>query len=286
MKPLLLVILICTILQSNAQTANDEQVFTVNTSSLQSFRLHNLNGPVYVQGIEGNVATLKVRRKLKSFSARRLEEARKSIIFDSITVNDNVYFFVKHPDQDFEIDENGFGHYNSCCNRNNDNKYVKVHHEFEVDLQLPKQLALQVSTRRKVLQIKDISGDLIAKTHHNDLFAENLGGNVKLKAHHGDIKVSFVQNPTDACSYSTHHGDITVEFRQGLAADVFLKSHHGDFFTDFDWTSQPVAVVKNELKKGTKYVVNARTAVQIGGGGPEQEFKTWHGDIYLLNAGQ
>ena len=286
MKPLLILLMACIVLHVGGQTANDDQVFTINTAGLQSFHLHNMNGPVTVHGIEGNVATLKVRRKLKSFSAGRLEEARTSITFDSITVGKNVYFFMKHPDKDFEIDENGYGHYNSCCNQRIDKNQVKVKYEFEIDVQVPKQLALHVSTHRKALKIRGINGDLFAKAHHNNLFADDLGGNVQLKAHHGDIKASFVRNPTAACSYSTHHGDISIEFREALAANVFLKSHHGDFFTDFDWTTQPVAVVENELKNGTRYVVNAKTSIRIGGGGPDQEFKTWHGDIYLLKAGQ
>ncbi|MCG8320284.1 MAG: DUF4097 family beta strand repeat-containing protein [Cytophagales bacterium] len=285
-SPLLLLILTCFALHANGQKAIDEQVFTVNTSTLQSLHLHNMNGPVSVKGVEGKVASLKIKRSLESISNDRLEEAKGSITFDSITVDDKMYFFMKHPDINFEIDENGFGHYNSCCNRNNDRKHVKVKYEFEIELQLPKQLDLQVSTHRKPLKIKDIDGNLMAKNHHNDLLAENLGGKAELQTHHGDIKASFVQNPSDACSYATHHGDITIEFRPSLAANVYLKSHHGEFFTDFDWTPQPVALVKNDVEKGTKYVVNARTAIQIGGGGPEQKFKTWHGDIYLLKAKQ
>ena len=191
---------------------------------------------------------------------------------------------MKHPDLNFEIDESGFGYYNSCCDRKNNRKQVKVKYEFEIELLIPRQLELHVSTHRKTLKIQEIEGKLVAKNHHDDLFAENLGGIVKLKTHHGDIKAFFIRNPTGSCSYSTHHGNITVGFPAELRADVYLKSHHGDFFTDFDWTSQPVAVVKNKSQKGTKYIVNARTAIQIGGGGPQHEFRTWHGDIFLVKA--
>ena len=287
MKTLLLLITVWAVLNVNGQTLNDQQVFRINTSGLQSFRLYNMNGPVNIQGVDGNEAILKVSRKLTSLSAARIEEMKASITYDSITVDDKVYFFMKHPDVDFEIDEYGNGHYNSCCDRKRDRNYVKVKYEFEIDLQVPKQMELHVSTHRKALKIKGISGNLVAKNHHNDLFAEDLSGkNVKLRTHHGDIKASFIQNPTEACSYATHHGDIRVEFRRGLAVNVLLKSHHGDFFTDFDWTPQALAVAQDKSKNGTKYVVNDRTAVRIGAGGPEQSFKTWHGDIYLIRGGQ
>ena len=286
MKSLLILVLACTVFYANGQAVEDEQVFTLNTTSLKSFNLHNMNGAVNVKGVEGNTATLKIRRRLESFSRDRLEEARESIAFDSLVIDNNVYFFTKHPDLNFEIDESGIGHYNSCCNRSNNRKKAKVKYEFEIELLIPRQLKLHVSTHRKTLRIQEIQGKLVAKNHHDDLFAENLGGNVKLKAHHGDIKASFIRNPTGPCSYFTHHGNITIGFPEELRADIYLKSHHGEFFTDFDWTSQPVAVVKNESEKGTKYMVNARTAIQVGGGGPQMEFRTWHGDIYLVKAGQ
>ena len=286
MKSLLILTMTCTVLLANGQVFNDEQVFTVTTSSLRSFHLNNMNGPVNVQGIDGNVATLRIKRKLESFSPKRLEEAKATVTFDSVMTDGMVYFFMKHPDVDFKIDENGIGHYNSCCNRDKERSHFKIKYEFEIDLQIPKQMELRVTTHRKALKIKDINGDLVAKNHHNDLFAENLGGSVTLKAHHGDITASFIRNPSDACSYSTHHGDIRIRFRESLTADIFLKSHHGEFFTDFDWTPQAVAVVENRSEKGTRYIVNEKTGIQIGGGGIRHDFKTWHGDIYLTKYGK
>lgn len=282
----ILMIIVCSLPVAFGQTANDVQEFRINTSNLSSFRLHNMNGAVNVQGIDGKMATLKVKRKLMSASSSRIEEAKESITFDSVRIDDRIYFFMSHPDQNFEIDEQGDGQYNSCCNRSNDRYYVKVNYEFEIDLQVPKQMELQVSTHRKNLTVKDIHGNLVAKNHHNNLFAENLGGNVTLRSHHGDIKASFIRNPTEACSYSTHHGDIRIGFQHDLAASVFLKSRKGEFFTDFDWTPEVLAVAKGGSKNGTKYIINNRTAIRIGNGGPEQDFKTWHGDIYLVTANQ
>ena len=156
MKSLLIPIMACAVLLVNGQAVNDQQVFTINTASLQSFRLYNMNGPVNVQGIDGNVATLKIKRKLESFSAASLEEAKTSIVFDSLAADGIIYFFMTHPDVDFTIDEDGFGHYNSCCNRSKDRNRFKTKYEFEIDLQIPRQMELHVSTHRKALKIKDI----------------------------------------------------------------------------------------------------------------------------------
>lgn len=58
-SPLLLLMLACFALHASGQKAIDEQIFTVNTSTLQSLHLYNMNGPVSVKGVEGKVASLK-----------------------------------------------------------------------------------------------------------------------------------------------------------------------------------------------------------------------------------
>ena len=92
----------------------------------------------------------------------------------------------------------------------------------------------------------------------------------------------IISNPDNDCQYESHHGDIRVAFQKNLSAEVFLKSHHGEFFTEFDWQPRASAITEKSNGKSTRYVVNDRTAVSIGSGGPELSFATWHGDIYLL----
>lgn len=265
-----------------SQSHSDKQEYTIDTKNLDVFHLYNRTGNVTVKGVDGQVATLKVTRRLSTSSSRRLEEAKSEIKLDSIVENNAIYFFVKSNDQTFQIDRDGYGTYNSCCNSGWRDGDREVEHEFTIELQIPRKLELVVSTHRKDLEIENFDGKLSARTHHNDLIAKNLGGVVKLGSHHGDITANFTKNPSEDCSYQTHHGDIKITYQSGLSSLAYFQSKHGSFYSDFDWSPQAITAVKTNLKNGTKYRMENSTAVKIGSGGLEQKFKTHHGDIYLL----
>ncbi|MEP5610917.1 MAG: DUF4097 family beta strand repeat-containing protein [Cyclobacteriaceae bacterium] len=266
------------------QSYTDRKEFTIDTKNLKAFHLYNKTGNVKVKGIEGQVATMQVTRKLRTSSSKRLEEAKSEIRLDSIVEDNTVYFFVKSNDLTFRIDEDGYGSYNSCCNSSWRDGDREVNHEFTIELEIPKTMELVISTHRKDLEIENFDGKLSARTHHNNLTAKNLGGVVQLSSHHGNIDASFTKNPSADCSYKTHHGDIRITYQSGLSSVAYFKSRHGSFFSDFDWSPETIPVVKTSLKNGTKYKMSNSTAVKIGSGGLEQSFQTWHGDIYLLRS--
>ncbi len=266
--------------KSWGQSIDDEMEFRIPTEGLESFRVHNINGEVTIEGIDGNTAVMKVRRSLKSASSEKLEEAKSTFKMDSLSLNGSLYFFNDVEDRYFKIDEEGKGHYESDWDGSKDDRF-EVKYSFEIDLKIPKDLDLHVTNHRANLTINGINGNLYAKNHHDDLDAVNLGGNAMLRNHHGYIKASFTRNPSGDCTFRTHHGDIRVTLVENLSADVFLKSHHGEFYTAFDWTPSQVSANKKTTKEGTTYYKDDRVAVKIGNGGPEFDFKTWHGDIYI-----
>ncbi len=284
MKSIFLTIALLLFLGSQAQTFTDEKSFTINTDELESFRLHNLDGVVKVTGTTGNVATLNVRRRLKTSSQQRLEEAKDEFFLDSLMDGDHLYFFSNVRDFDFRIDSNGNGYYRSCCNGRDWYDRNDVQYKFEIELRVPNSVKLYVSNHHDQLEIKNFTGELYAKNHHKDLYAEGIAGNGELLNHHGNIEASFIRNPTSDCKYATHHGDIRIAFQEALSADVFLSSHHGDFFTEFDWEPSNMPLVQTDDGRKTKYIVNDQTAVRIGSGGPQLNFKTWHGDIIISQA--
>lgn len=281
MKTISTIILLFLLSMGYGQSHSDTQEFTIDTKDLNAFHLYNRKGKVTVKGTTGQTASMKVRRTLSSSSSSRLEQAKTEIYIDKIEENDAVYYFIKSNDHSFRIDDEGYGYYNSCCDNWRDGDR-EVDHEFEITLEIPKSMNLFVSTHWKDLEIDGIDGDLYARTHHDNLTAKNLGGTVMLRSHHGDITANFTRNPSNNCSYKTHHGDIKISYQNGLSSVAYFQSHHGSFFTEFDWSPQTVPVVKTNLKNGTKYKMSNSTAVKIGTGGPEQTFKTWHGDIYML----
>lgn len=265
------------------QQFEDSGNIKIDMSQINSLALYNHKGDIKVSAGNNNQGTIKYKRKLKSASKQKLEEAKNEIFLDSILHNGELIFFVSAPNRIFEIDTDGQGHYNYKGDNWNDRNRYKVEYEFTFELELPADTKLRVSNHHSGLTVSGIKGALIAKNHHQDLILKNVGSQVSATTHHGDIEVTHSSNPSVDSYYRTHHGNIKVTFQSGFGALVSLKSHHGAFYSDFDWEYQPSQASINTNQKGTKYKIGKDTVVRIGKGGPALDFKTHHGDIYLLN---
>jgi DUF4097 and DUF4098 domain-containing protein YvlB len=107
--------------------------------------------------------------------------------------------------------------------------------------------------------------------------------------YNGEVTVSFTQiDPDKPMSFSTWNGDVDVTFPAMVKTDVKMKSEMGDVYSDFDIQVKeaPQKVVEDEREEGGGYRISFEKAVygSINGGGPEYQFKTYHGDIYIRKA--
>ncbi len=280
-KVYLSLIILWSFFSLNGQSISDKQEMTIDANELKEVRIYNLTGRVSVFGTEDNTIELQANRRLTSSSSRRLSDMKEQVEYKSIIKNGIIYLFIQSPDREFRINEEGQGYYRSIQSSNDASRF-DINYVFDVRLAVPNGLELHVSNHREDLEINDFKGTLFASNHHDDLIANQIGGNANLYTHHGDIEASLTDNPSQNCEYSSHHGDIRVTYQKQLSADVFLKSRHGEFFTEFDWSSGTARVNVESNGQKTKYVINERTAVTIGTGGPDLTFSSWHGDIYIL----
>jgi DUF4097 and DUF4098 domain-containing protein YvlB len=90
-------------------------------------------------------------------------------------------------------------------------------------------------------------------------------------------------------SFSSLNGDIDVTLPGDVKARVKLKTDNGAVYSDFevavDASSRQPVVQENRSGKG-KYRVQFDRAMYalINGGGPEIQFTTFNGNIYLRKA--
>lgn len=285
---LLLLCIAClsTLASCMAQQFKDEATFTVDVSQYDRFHLYNRRGAVTVKAVNGNTATLKVSRSLQAKNKARLEEAKAEMYMDKREKDGDIVFFIQHPELTLEFNDEGFAWYKNrkedSWGWNSDDDYIKA--EYTVVLEIPANTDLTVTTHEHPLKVSGMQGDLIARNHHDGVLVEGQGGSADVHSHHEDIEVFYTKNPTRACHYDTHHGDIRIHYAAGLSADASLYSYHGEFFSDFDWSLLPMTVSTKPGAKGTKYHISGKsgTNIRIGQGGTEQDFKSHHGDIYLL----
>ena len=271
-----------------AQKHEDRRQMKVDLSQFEEIHLYNTSGNVSVTPSMDHSATIEIRRSIEARSNKKLEEAKSSIYFDTTVVDGRLYFFVNNPYSILEIDDDGNAHYNSRENgkwRWSGSSDKKTKFEFTLDITMPVDKHLVVSTHRKDLKVKGHSGVLVAKTHHGSLKVEDVKNLTLARSHHGDIEASYAVVPSIDTDFKTHHGDIQVAFPSSPSAEISMYSHHGDFYTDFEWTSLPLKVKTKKNGRQTKFKYGGDTSIKMGDGKNKMTFKSHHGDMYIMKKG-
>jgi hypothetical protein len=151
--------------------------------------------------------------------------------------------------------------------------------------------------RHSSLQLKCLNGgDIFVDQVDGDIDAENLNGKITLKnvagsvvAHslNGEVTVSLDRiDATKPMSFSTLNGDIDVTLPETLKATVRMKTDHGEIYSDFEVKlDAQTHVLENETGRRPhgRYHLRFDSTLRgtINGGGPEYQFTTFNGQIYI-----
>jgi hypothetical protein len=246
-----------------------------------------MEGGVDVQGVDGNVATLRIKRTLKTSPKDKLKMAKKEIYIDSRRDNGNMYYFIEGPSMNFEIDDEGNGSYNNwnLAQSKSELRHFKISYAFKWEVRIPKHLMIHVYNHKEALTVKNMENKVVVKNHHDGVSLKGMQGDVRASSHHGDVLVSFGRNPRNELICNSHHGDIKIYAKGGFSDNVSMRSHHGAFYTDFDGENLPpiVKVSKRDGKK-TRYKLGETTRYQMESGGANLEFRTHHGDVSVIKS--
>lgn len=157
------------------------------------------------------------------------------------------------------------------------------------EVKVPKEFDLKIKTHHDgYIGIENVIGEIEADGHHDDIQIKNVGGSVVADTHHGEITVSFISiDAAKPMAFSTYHGDIDITFPKGVSASTKIKSSRGEIYTDFDLELK-VETTKIDSKpvvagseSGTKIEIGGWMNGNLGSGGQEYLFNTYHGDIIL-----
>jgi hypothetical protein len=172
---------------------------------------------------------------------------------------------------------------------NNEMKIYVAGHDDEVDLdiQVPFQTSLKVASHEGgPVLVEKVTGEIEAACSDGDLTLKNISGSVVANAYDGELVVSFDQiDPGKPMSFSAYDGDVDVTFPSTVKATVKNKASEGDIYSDFeiDLKTTPKQQVKDERKAGGTYRISFGEYVTgaINGGGPEFQFVTYDGNVYI-----
>ena len=90
-------------------------------------------------------------------------------------------------------------------------------------------------------------------------------------------------------SFSTMNGDIDVTLPGNLKANVLMKTDNGDIYSDFEVKLSAPTVTRSDTGRqpdGTYHLrLDHSLRGTIDGGGPEYQFNSFNGQIYIRKAG-
>lgn len=182
----------------------------------------------------------------------------------------------------------------SGLNVEEDNNVVEISAGWSrtVDLviQVPAQTSLKLrGTNNGNIEVENVSGELDIQNLNGAVTLKNVSGAVVAHSLNGKVFVTMDQiTAGKPMSFSTLNGDIDVTLPASTKASVKMKTDNGDIYTDFDILM--AAASKPQVEDGGakgKYRVrfDRATAGSINGGGPEFQFTTLNGRIYIRKKG-
>ena len=251
-----------------SQATNDRVNVTFSDPSQPGFvKIYVESGSITVKGYNGKEVI--VEAKLRGESAQPTEEIPdKARGMKRITAN-QTGLVVEEEDNEMTIYVGG-----------NDN-------DVDLSVQVPMQISLKLHCNEggDVL-VENVSGEIEAANSEGNLTLRNISGSAVANAYDGDLAVSFDQiDPGKPMSFSSYDGDVDVTFPSTVKAMVMIKANDGEIYSDFeiDLKTSPRQQVKDERKAGGRYRISFGEFVtgNINGGGPEYQFITYDGNVYI-----
>ena len=157
----------------------------------------------------------------------------------------------------------------------------------DLNIQVPQRTSLELSCLNNGdIKVENLTGEFEINNTNGGVTLLNISGAVVAHALNDDVIVTFAKvEPDKSMSFTSLNGDIDVTFPPDVRAKVKMKSDNGEIYSDFDVRLEPSTVKTEEdaRKKGGKYRIQLEKTMigMINGGGPEMQFATFNGDIYI-----
>lgn len=152
-----------------------------------------------------------------------------------------------------------------------------------IDVQVPRNTNLDIKAQTGPVEVEGVSGELEIQALNGRVDLRNVSGAVVAHSLNGGINATVDQvTPNRPMSFSTLNGGIDVTLPAAIKANVKMKSENGEIFTDFDILTKPTAAPTPERENGRFKIKFDRAFYgSINGGGPEFQFTTLNGRIFI-----
>lgn len=151
-------------------------------------------------------------------------------------------------------------------------------------IQVPEAFSLSLKTHHDgFIGVKNVKGNIEADGHHEDIRMSGISGSVVADTHHGEITVAFDEvSAKTPMAFSTYHGDIDITLPDNVNSSAKIKTTKGEVYTDFDLDLKvEMTNVASKQREGTKIQVGGWLKGNLGSGGAEYMFSSYHGDVII-----
>jgi hypothetical protein len=138
--------------------------------------------------------------------------------------------------------------------------------------------------------VENVEGEIEVNSVNDSVTLTNVAGSVVANAHNGFVKVVMTRLAGDkAMAFTSFNGNVDVTLPSSTRANVKLRSDMGEIYTDFDVQVRPAGAVAQSARGADGRIrieVNRSIQGAVNGGGPEFEFRTFNGNIFLRKGAQ
>jgi hypothetical protein len=167
----------------------------------------------------------------------------------------------------------------------------RINNNSEITVQVPVDTSLKLRTvNGGNIVVEGVSGDLDVDNTNGAVTLSHISGSAVAHALNGRVLVTLDRvSPNKAMSFSSLNGDVDVTLPADIRANVKMKTDNGEIYSDFDVkldTSARQPIVEGSRSSGGKYRVRFDHGMTgtINGGGPELQFTTFNGTIFIRKA--
>lgn len=156
----------------------------------------------------------------------------------------------------------------------------------DLTIQVPYATNLKLGSNNEGdITVENVSGEIEVNNLNGSIRLKNVSGTAIADTLNGEVNVVLTKvTPDKPMSFSTMNGDIDVTVPADIKANVKMKSERGDVYSDFDIVLKPgLQKVEEGKKEGGTFRISFEKSIfgTINGGGPEFQFNTFNGDIYI-----
>jgi hypothetical protein len=161
----------------------------------------------------------------------------------------------------------------------------------EITVQVPFETSLKLRTvNGGNIVVENVAGDLDVDNTNGAVTLSHVSGSAVAHALNGRVVVTLDKvNPSKAMSFSSLNGNVDVTLPADVKANVKMKTDNGEIYSDFDVkldSSARQPIVEDSRNSRARYRVRLDHGVTgtINGGGPELQFTTFNGTIFIRKA--